>query len=342
MNDRLAYEFLSQNFNLIQMGVDTPEKLREFLRKNPYYNVSKKKVSKLPKNFEWEKYLIRNFDLAFHGIEDKESCETHYLENLQNEYVIEETQTRHIKFNKTEKIFLFYHVFCKNDWFNIVKEQVGLIFESDLIKNVDKFYINVIGDDESIKEIQSLVEYFSFIYPLNNEVNEKIEISKILNEFEFPTIEKLIEVSKDSKFFGLYFHTKSSSYPSTETNKHKMDFWRHFMNYQLIKKWEICYEYLKENDLVGTLFKKGNTQIDDYWKNHSKNKNSNSNKHTDHFSGNFFWFTSDYFKKYDEINDEEKINRFNAEWLPFKYKPKHYTIYTDLGYWKSEIKKLKK
>jgi hypothetical protein len=145
----------------------------------------------------------------------------------------------------------------------------------------------------------------------------------------------MIEVSRNKEFKGLYIHTKSSSYPVSHERKDVFNFWRKIMNHQVISNWTTCYDKIQDFDLVGTLYKSGNTK--DYWKLYSKVDNK---KYTDHFSGNFFWFDSNYYKGLPYLKSEEKQNRFNAEWISFKNNPKTFEVFTDLEYFKNELNSL--
>jgi hypothetical protein len=165
----------------------------------------------------------------------------------------------------------------------------------------------------------------------------------------------MIELSKIDDFVGIYLHTKSSSIPINHRSKIGSTFWRHFMNYQIINKWKVCYEKILNYDLVGTLFHYVDfPSIDFYWKNKSEWFQPNIDNfvsgrdilkgpkyQTSHYSGNFFWFNSRYFKTL-RINPKEKLNRFNAEFLAFQNNPKHFNIYADLDIWKLRMKEVVK
>ncbi len=81
---------------------------------------------------------------------------------------------------------------------------------------------------------------------------------------------------------------------------------------QILINWRYCYEKIKTYDLVGALLKKGNTDIVHYWKSFSEKKDDFF-RYTDHFSGNFYWFDSQYFSRIRELTSKEKEYRYNAE-----------------------------
>lgn len=251
-----------------------------------------------------------------------------HLSKLINDGKNQNRLDENIDYVKTRKIFLFYHVYCENDWEEIFNEQINLIYSCGLFEDLDKIFINIIGDESYLEKVQTITNNKKFVYSI------------IPNEYEFPTLDKIIEVSKQEYFYGVYIHSKSSSYPINHENKYILSFWKNFMNYQILKNWQICYEKIKDNDLVGTLYKDGNVNIDEYWNKHSRIERSSSSKYTNHFSGNFYWFDSNYFKKIELLDKNQKLNRFNAEWLCFKNNPKFYTIYNNIGFWEDEFKKL--
>jgi hypothetical protein len=86
-------------------------------------------------------------------------------------------------------------------------------------KNLEKIYINIIGDKNDLKKIKSTLN------------DKRIECLLTQNEYEFPTLEKIIDVSNKDEFYGIYIHTKASSYPKEYKYKHILNFWRKFMNH---------------------------------------------------------------------------------------------------------------
>ena len=69
------------------------------------------------------------------------------------------------------------------------------------------------------------------------------------------------------------------------------------MNFYNINLWEYNQTKLNDYDVVGCNFRKGNMSIEEYWGIYSNNIYFlDATYHTDHFSGNFWWFNSDYIK----------------------------------------------
>jgi hypothetical protein len=321
--DQKWINVLSENPELIKKRINSPIEINEILRVKEI-----ERAAQIPKDFDWKKFLLLNLYLFHINIDNQKKCEDFFIKNPKKIYNVIETEKENLTFSKTKKIFLFYHIYCKNDWWEIFEEQLQLIKESKLLENLEKIYINIIGDKNDLKKIKSVLN------------DKRIECLLTQSEYEFPTLEKIIEVSNKDEFYGIYIHTKASSYPKEYEYKHILNFWRKFMNHQILNNWEVCYEKIKSNDLVGSLFKDGNYKINEFWEKYSDIGKNCHVKYTDHFSGNFFWFDSNYFKQIKPLTKNQKLNRFNAEWLPFKNNPKYYTIYVDLDYWKEKLSKL--
>jgi hypothetical protein len=311
-----------------------PMKIQLNLNENPFgfhklYEFKNYEKFLKPKNFNPYYYFLRNLDLSRYIEINENNLEKHFLKyGLREPRDFRITTNEHKELDKNSPIFLFYHVYCDNNWEDIVDKQINLLRKSNFIQKLDFIYINVIGNKEYINLIH---DKFSF------EEKQKVILKSIENKYESETINLMVEVSKKINFKGIYIHSKSSSIPKHLPYKKYQTYWLDYMNYQILFNWKICNYYLENYDVVGTLHKEGNCEIDEYWQNYSKVHN---NLCTEHFSGNFFWFNSYYFSKLDKLSDIEKINRFNCEWFPFKGKPKHFEIMVDSKYWVDRLKKL--
>jgi len=118
-------------------------------------------------------------------------------------------------------------------------------------------------------------------------------IVKIIYENE--TINGMINVAKNNKtkFYGLYIHTKGTTMVSQSQNS-----WRNFLMYWLVQKHDICIDILNRGFYtIGVNFL------------------------VNHYSGNFFWFSSDYLKESLLIVDVN--NRYCAEFFLFENKKKN-------------------
>ena len=162
---------------------------------------------------------------------------------------------------------------------------INYLKNSDLYNHLDKIYINNIGME---------------INNINND--DKFEIINYSNNsylYEIPTLNKIVDFSIINENCNiLYIHNKGISY---EDNYHQINDWINMMLYFLIDKYNNCIEKLKINDVVGS--------------NYSKYPHP-------HFSGNFWWATSNYLKTLEK-NNEINVNKADGEWWLFKNNPKY-------------------
>ena len=289
-----------------------------YLEKRSYKEISSE-------NFNYKNYILLNTDLLINDIHSESNVRSHYVSCAE----IEKRPYSKIENNivndiiVTTPIYLFYHIWVKNDWYEIFLEQIEQMQLSGLWQNLTKIFINVIGQESDKIKIINFLN------------SEKVKVDLVNNNFEFPTLIQIREISQNENFKGIYIHSKSTSYSINHPDKWKYHFWRKLMNYQILNNWKSCYYNILSHDLVGTLFRRGICDIEDYWKYYSEK--SDKFRFTDHFSGNFFWFDSEYFSKLPILNTLQKENRFNAEWYPFSNHPKYIHLFNDFDLW---IKKL--
>lgn len=203
----------------------------------------------------------------------------------------------------TRKIFIFYHIYCgPNNWKKIVIEQLSIMRVSELMTHVDKIYITVLGNDDDLDWIKEN------LHDVNYEI---IYFSNDGSCFEFPCLAKMQHLARSFKFYALYIHTKGSSKNFNKNNsdhiqlKDNIESWRALLNYYNINKWKNAIYYLNKGYYTyGCLLMK-------------KNNNFSS-----HYSGNFWWSTSENCLKsfIIENNDKTNKNRWIAEqWIVNNY-----------------------
>ena len=203
------------------------------------------------------------------------------------------------KSDSTHPIFLFYHIYCgPNDWEGIVSEQLSIIKMSGLWKKINKFFITIIGSEYEQEKIKELFKEVSY---------EIVYASDDASCFEFPSLERMKELSGQEKFYAVYIHTKGASY----SRKEKFDSithndwnwklrqlmnWRMLMNYFVLYKWNIAVNALNEGYQAYGILKR--------------------NLPCPHFSGNFWWSNSELIKSAVNIDVDFKKDRYNAEfWI---------------------------
>jgi hypothetical protein len=212
-------------------------------------------------------------------------------------------------------IKIFYHVLLENHWYSIVKEQLDKIKSSGLLENVSEFYITLSSPEEiNIKEKSKRIQFFydhflNYIYPEDLFYNKKFEIlSTNKLDFEYPTLEKAVELSKlDKNFIGFYLHTKGASDPN-----YIKDHSRDSMNVGCIDNWKDHINKINEGyDMSGVNFLEKNVYIEMY---------------KGFYSGNFFFFRPEFFSNVD-FSIIDKSNRFYAESIyGIYYNPKFFNL----------------
>jgi len=205
----------------------------------------------------------------------------------------------YVKLNKTKpKTYIYYHIGAyDNLCTSIVKDQLHLLQVTGLYNYVDKIYYSIVGDKSFLPQLPSK---FECIYE-----NTDYTVA------ELPILRKLKEHSLKEEFKCLYFHTKGSF---GNLHNYSRVHWRRYLEYFNIEKWKKNIELLNEYDTVGSNYIKGK----DWYNNH--------------YSGNFWWTSSDYLKKLEVIDNIQIIrpgvnntDRYKAEmWLLSNDKAKFY------------------
>lgn len=196
-----------------------------------------------------------------------------------------------------EKIIVFYHIFLCDNVSKIVRDQLDKIEKSDLHNHSEiRIFINDIYDgkfmldDDVFEKMQRLTLNINFF-------NE--------NWYEIYTHIKMFESAKYDDGFYLYMHTKGVtrlghvdqglySYKNVEN-------WRHIMEHFCIENWQHCVKRLSNYDLVGCNYIP-----------------QNSMSVPAHYSGGFWWTSSNFLKKLpNPLNYiTNNIDRFQAEfWI---------------------------
>ena len=200
------------------------------------------------------------------------------------------------------EIAVFYHVYCTGYWEDLYKEQLQKLIDSKLIENAKLIYISVIGNSYEYSVARSLVTQ----YP-----NVTIELNPA-NNYEYTTLRQLKRYCDINDAFVLYMHTKGVS--ANERTNENQTAWREFMEYFNIENWNNCVEMLAEGyDCCGV----------NWWGDHEN----------PHFSGNFWWASSDYIKKLQLPLSPSILSKldgsFNRVYYEFwvgKAKPKAYSF----------------
>ena len=141
------------------------------------------------------------------------------------------------------------------------------LINSDILNKCDNIYYCVCGNyQEAIEHIGQ---------------EHTILLKNNINDFEFPTINFLLNDCKETPQNVLYIHTKGASTPFTQP----IIDWIELMCYFNISQYKSCLELLEKYDAIGV----------DYHSIPFK-----------HFSGNFWWATSHHINKLNLIENEDR------------------------------------
>jgi hypothetical protein len=161
---------------------------------------------------------------------------------------------------------IYFHVCQKGDWkrsFNMIFNKIK---ESGLYDNVDEIRCGIVND------IATLITD-----PLLNDPKIKIIHVGYSHEYERPTLLHMRNnIQPDTKY--LYCHTKGIQWFGTRRENYVID-WINLLIYWNIEKWSDAVLELERYDTYGCNFWKDNINF------------------PDHYSGNFYWVTSDHLKK---------------------------------------------
>ena len=176
----------------------------------------------------------------------------------------------------------FMHVCMINDWYDIVSEQIQIMKDSGLYDYSRVINVGALGSIENKEILEKLIA--------KNTIMRLATYSENLNEYEFHTLRFLQDICKTGDFCGFYIHTKGVSWPGHEGGK----YWRDYMNHYILQEWKKDLEMMEMGyDLCGVKL------INKRW--------------PLHYSGNFFWFKSEYVKTLVPVNNMNLKDRFNAE-----------------------------
>lgn len=194
-------------------------------------------------------------------------------------------------------IFGVYYIYCKNNWKDVVTEQVQSIFDSNILLYTKKLYVVVSYTQQ---------QEFDFIKKLLN--HKQVQIYGICNntQYEFPALKLVKDICKKNICNIFYMHTKGTGISTENMNfyhgstnieylRECVHDWRRFMEYFILYKVKKNTKLLEKYDACGV------------------NLVDHPNKH---FSGNFWWSKSLYINKLQDLDKIDITHRWNAEfWI---------------------------
>lgn len=186
---------------------------------------------------------------------------------------------------KDLKRVCFFHSAMMNSG-RILHEMLSKVKDTGLYSSLDKIFLINVGPKLELSDPK--------IHLINYSDNLKL--------FEFPTLRLLWLFSHfvDAKI--LYIHTKGVTYQDPRISKFVED-WRNMMIYFLVEKYSECLTLLDKYDTLGCDYKE---------------------KPKRHYSGNFWWSTSNYIKTLEKL---EYGNRHDCEWWIQTGTPNKYVMH---------------
>lgn len=166
----------------------------------------------------------------------------------------------------------FYHLATMGHYKEVNAEILGILKHSGLLKQLKAINIGVVGD----KEIDLLYEHPKF--------NIKV-LDSYIGAFEYPTINWLREYCKENDCYALYFANVGVSH-----DKDRDDYypgWRDLDCHYCLMKWRECIDALENGfDCVSVEWQTDPCR---------------------HFSGSFFWVTSEYVRTLPDLEEAKKL-----------------------------------
>lgn len=197
-----------------------------------------------------------------------------------------------------EDIAIFYHIYCNENTFSILKDQINKIIWSGLYERCSNIYCFLCGKEKYVNICKDYIKHCGNKFTIKN-----IGIDD--TSYERFTLLKIKDYLKPNTKL-LYLHTKGVT-KTNDSLKNNVENWRYLMEYFLISKWRDCVKKLNNHDIVGV------------------NKlGPPTYNFPEHFSGNFWWATSEYFNKLpNEIGEHYN----DPEFYIFLKKPKAIEIF---------------
>ncbi len=166
---------------------------------------------------------------------------------------------------------VFYHICAMNHWESVLRDQASKLLFSGLYDVAEAIHCFCTGPEA--RRASVVVQHFGKKFCVEACDPE----DKSGERFTLMNIHKFIS-PHDSV---LYIHTKGvTKLPPSEN----VFFWNLYMEYHLIKHYQLCLEVLHQADVVG---------LDFY------------EKSLPHFSGNFWWARGDHLLKLTEYANEK-------------------------------------
>lgn len=146
--------------------------------------------------------------------------------------------------SERQSIDIVYHIATLGNWEEIVHEQIDTLERSGLGDACDSLTVTIVGT-----EIEKVYQHFS-----NLNFYHKVKLihaSQNLHQYEFPGIEMVLQIAHNNPNARiLYIHSKGVTHHGS-SREQPSRFWRRYMEYFVIERWEDCIHALDEADVCG-------------------------------------------------------------------------------------------
>ncbi|HEX4511472.1 MAG TPA: hypothetical protein VH328_15400, partial [Burkholderiaceae bacterium] len=197
----------------------------------------------------------------------------------------------------SRKIVGFWHIGAVGDWSRIAAEQYARLKASGLHEASEKIVVGFIGGQKRQDELPS---------ELREDAKLDLFTTADVEDYEFPTLARAWREARGSAdpLLCFYMHTKGASLADTSLQR-TTNAWRRYMEHFTVDNWEDCVATLGSYETCGV-----ELQCEE-----------------SHYSGNFWWATSEYLRKLpdaDEYWRQNKDNRVAAEFYLCQAHPRAY------------------
>lgn len=193
--------------------------------------------------------------------------------------------------------YIFYHIFLCDKIDLMVNEQLNRLIESNLLDS-SELHVTILNNSNYTLKPETL--------ELINKLSQNVSFENG-NIYEIITHKKIYDHCKtfDGNYF--YMHTKGctriNDLTSGDYSYKNIENWRHMQEHFTIDRYKDCIDALQTHDIVGSNYM----------------PQSNVLHVPAHYSGGFWWTTSEFIKKLPDPQtylNTENVNRFHAEfWL---------------------------
>ena len=202
-----------------------------------------------------------------------------------------------VGFRPARAIVGFWHIGALGDWSRIAAEQYAKLEASGLYAASEKIVVGFIGGAGRAHELT---------IPIAGDAKFDVFTTSDVGDYEFPTLARAWREAQQraEPFLCYYLHTKGASQEEPPRQR-TTEAWRRYMEHFTVENWQDCAAILGSYDTCGVELQSGDS----------------------HYSGNFWWATSDYLRRLpdgDQYWRQNADNRVAAEFYLCLAGPKAY------------------